>query len=302
MAKKDNATENNNDAEQIEECFIITPIGTFGSDVFNKAMGLIDAVIDPVLRELNMCAMPANRMSDLGSINKQLIKRVIEDRLVIANLTGLNPNVMYELAIRHGARKPVIIMAEEGTRLPFDITDQRTIFYTDNFSGVEQTKDDLRKKIKFALEDEEPDNPIYSYLESAKLFKEVKADDPMMAILEKLEKLSPERNESSGKKSLFLSSSSLQDVSDDEYEFVGTFSPKSEVLNASGQTKLEFFIKEFLKYAKINNRIRDIKSINLEGSGSFSVLCRSNSKKAVFNLQADLENDKNFSNIRLFLS
>jgi hypothetical protein len=174
------------DNDTIEECFIITPIGALGSETFKKAMGLIDAVIDPVLAERGMKALPANRMQDLGSINKQLIKRVIEDRLVIANLTDLNPNVMYELAIRHGARKPVIIMAEEGTRLPFDITDQRTIFYSDTLSGVEIAKAELRKKIDFALLDELPDNPIYSYLENAKLFKEIGEADINKALLNKL--------------------------------------------------------------------------------------------------------------------
>lgn len=172
--------------ETVEECFIITPIGAFGSEVYNKAMGLIDAVIDPVLRERRMMAMPANRMPDLGSINKQLVKRVIEDRLVIANLTGLNANVMYELAVRHAARKPVIIMAEEGTRLPFDITDQRTIFYADTLSGVEFAKAELRKKIGFALNDENPDNPIYAYLENAELFKKVADSDFNQSVLNML--------------------------------------------------------------------------------------------------------------------
>lgn len=171
------------DNDIIEECFIITPIGAFGSDVYNKAMGLIDAVINPVLRERKMEAMTANRMQDLGSINKQLIRRVIEDRLVIANLTGLNANVMYELAVRHAARKPVIIMAEEGTRLPFDISDQRTIFYSDTLSGVETAKIELRKKITYALQDESPDNPIYSYLENAELFKKVADSDFNQSIL-----------------------------------------------------------------------------------------------------------------------
>jgi len=188
------------DIETVEECFIITPIGALGSETFTKAMGLIDAVIDPVLADLGMKAMPANRMQDLGSINKQLIKRVIEDRLVIANLTGLNPNVMYELAIRHGARKPVIIMAENGTRLPFDITDQRTIFYSDTLSGVEVAKDELKKKIEFALADENPDNPIYAYLENAKLFREIGDADPNKILLARLnsieEKLSSSSDES----------------------------------------------------------------------------------------------------------
>ena len=197
MIKQKESKDPIEDIETVEECFIITPIGALGSETFTKAMGLIDAVIDPVLIELGMKAMPANRMQDLGSINKQLIKRVIEDRLVIANLTGLNPNVMYELAIRHGARKPVIIMAENGTRLPFDITDQRTIFYSDTLSGVEVAKDELKKKIEFALKDENPDNPIYAYLENAKLFKEIGDADPNKVLLARLNSIEEKLSSSS---------------------------------------------------------------------------------------------------------
>ena len=70
---KETHTKSEN-VELVEECFIITPIGSPGSEIYTKAMGLIDAVIDPVLIERGMKAMPANRMQDLGSINKQLIK------------------------------------------------------------------------------------------------------------------------------------------------------------------------------------------------------------------------------------
>ncbi len=47
--------------------------------------------------------------------------------MVIADLTGANPNVYYELAIRHAVKKPIIQLISKGEKLPFDVGDMRTI-------------------------------------------------------------------------------------------------------------------------------------------------------------------------------
>lgn len=180
--------------QQVDQCFIITPIGESNSDVYNKAMGLIEAVIKPVLEEFNFKPVAANHMSAPGSINRQLLKAILEDKLVIANLTGLNPNVMYELAVRHAARLPVVIMTEKGTRLPFDITDQRTIFYEDSLAGLGAAKKQLRDMVEVAILEKNPDNPIYQAKEQASIFKELSPTDPMKVILERLSQIEDNMN------------------------------------------------------------------------------------------------------------
>jgi hypothetical protein len=181
--------EKSDDSKLDNQCFIITPIGEISSTIYLKAMGLIDAVIKPVLREFKLNAVAANHISLGGSINKQLQKAILQDKLVIANLTGLNPNVMYELAVRHAARLPVVIMAETGTRLPFDITDQRTIFYNDSLAGLSDARNQLYSAVETALCDDEPDNPIYQAAEQASIFKQLKANDPLKLVLERLDRM-----------------------------------------------------------------------------------------------------------------
>ena len=85
-------------------CFIITPIGEEGSVIRKKTDGLIDNVLEPICNELNMEAIPAHKIDKLGSITNQVVQNVLDSKMVIANLTGLNPNVMYELAIRHAIK------------------------------------------------------------------------------------------------------------------------------------------------------------------------------------------------------
>ncbi|ATO28665.1 hypothetical protein [Bacillus atrophaeus] len=171
-------------------CFIVTPIGGDNTDVRRSAEGAIDAVIIPLLTKLGFDRENINvahRMSQSGSINKQLITRILEDDLVIVNLTELNPNVMYELAVRHAVRKPVVQICEHGTDLPFDINDERTMFYTNDMTGVLELKENLLPLIKTALEEEEIDNPIYRAITSSTILKDVQVTDSEKYLVERLD-------------------------------------------------------------------------------------------------------------------
>jgi len=176
-------------------CFIISPLGNDNSDTRRKADGLISAVIKPVLEKLDYESIAPHEIDTPGSITRQVIERLLESELVIANLTELNPNVMYELAVRHSARLPVVVIAERETRLPFDIAAERTIFYDNDMAGVEELKSKLEKAIKEAINESEPDNPIYRFKQS-KIIKEVSAPGDIQAyLLNRLEGISSQINQ-----------------------------------------------------------------------------------------------------------
>lgn len=144
----------------VRKAFVITPIGSDNSTVRRMADGLIDSVISPVLSNKGFEIVASHRVSETGMINRQVLNHILDDDLAIANLTGLNANVMYELAVRHATGKPVIVMCVDGQTLPFDIQDARTIFYQDDMQGVIEARDNLQKFIDKINYNETSENPV----------------------------------------------------------------------------------------------------------------------------------------------
>ncbi len=160
-----------------KSCFIVTPIGSDNSEIRRATDGLIESVLKPLLAELGYETHVAHEISVTGSITKQVVDHILNDDLVIANLTNLNPNVMYELAIRHCKGTPAVSIAENGTKLPFDIADERTIFYTNDMRGAVELGPALRRAIEATFDQEEPDNPVYRSAKAQVMLEAAKGDD-----------------------------------------------------------------------------------------------------------------------------
>lgn len=176
--------------QTLKQCFIVTPIGNDQSATRRAADGLIKAVLRPTLKEMGFEAHVAHEISLSGSISNQVIKHLLEDDLVIANLTELNPNVMYELAVRHCTGLPIVVITETSTKLPFDVLGERTIFFSNDMHGVVDLAPALRAAITSAMAPGAlPDNPVYRVTEQRVLREAVKPDDAQAAVLQQLEAL-----------------------------------------------------------------------------------------------------------------
>lgn len=156
--------QSKNDIEkQIKKkCFLITPIGPDGSLIRKRVDQWIDLIYKPALGDL-YDIFRADQISSPGVITEQIVQHIIDADLVMIDYTGLNPNVMYEAAIRHLTEKPYIQLFEEGAFLPFDIHNLRSFPY--NPSDLEYPKK-LVNTIKLALE--EIEMPGYEFPKIAK--------------------------------------------------------------------------------------------------------------------------------------
>jgi hypothetical protein len=108
-------------------CFVVAPIGEEGSETRTRSDQVLNHIIAPAAEECGYEALRADKISEPGIITSQVIQHLVDDPLLIADLTGHNPNVFYELAVRHAVRKPVVQIIQAGERIPFDVAGTRTI-------------------------------------------------------------------------------------------------------------------------------------------------------------------------------
>src|SRR5579884_4202918 len=109
-------------------CFFVSRIGDPGSPERDFSDKLLRYIVEPVLEKAGYeRAVRADHITQPGVITTQVFSHLWNDELVIADLTGSNPNVFYELAVRHIRRKPFVHMIQAGQRIPFDVAPNRTI-------------------------------------------------------------------------------------------------------------------------------------------------------------------------------
>ena len=141
-----------------EICFVIAPIEEPGSDVRIRSDQILKHLIRPAMERCGYATtLRADEIEAGGMITSQVLQHVTEDALVVADLTGGNPNVFYELALRHAIRKPFVQIAEKGERIPFDVHGQRTIIFDHrDLDSVDAAKKAIVEQVK-SLEEKDAD-------------------------------------------------------------------------------------------------------------------------------------------------
>ncbi|MFG1775833.1 hypothetical protein ACGFIG_05300 [Micromonospora sp. NPDC049048] len=142
-------------------CFVIAPIGPAGSEIRRRSNQIMKYLIRPVLGRHGYVAVRGDEMDQGGLITSHILTRIANDPLVIADLTDANPNVYYELAVRHVLRKPFIQLIDSAQRLPFDVAGLRTIHVDHrDLDSVEDAKAALARAIESIHKGEPIETPM----------------------------------------------------------------------------------------------------------------------------------------------
>lgn len=130
-------------------CFVIGPIGSalapHGSPArttYEQSLAVMEEVIKPACAEVGLTPVRADGLARAGEITEQIFRRLRDDDVVIADLTGANGNVMYELGLRHTRDKLTVQIGEYG-QLLFDVNTIRTIQFSPSPLGLINARKDL---------------------------------------------------------------------------------------------------------------------------------------------------------------
>ncbi len=141
-------------------CFVISPIGEPDSPVRKRADKVLKHIFKAALEPLGYKVVRADEISQPGSITLQVLERVLDSALVVADLTDHNPNVFYELAVRHAAQKPVIHVIEASQKIPFDIADLRAVTLELDLDGAEKAKEEIVAQVQQIEEGHFGETPV----------------------------------------------------------------------------------------------------------------------------------------------
>lgn len=129
-------------------CFVVTAIGSPGDATNKHANKVLRNLIQPVCEDLGYNVVRVDQESSSGNINDSIINHLKHDRLVIADMTGHNPNAFYELGFREALNLPMIPIIHHGESLPFDVSSNRTIMYSLEVEDIDVARNKLHEMIK----------------------------------------------------------------------------------------------------------------------------------------------------------
>ena len=152
-------------------CFFIAPIGADDSEHRRHSDAILSSYVEKALAtvEPKLRVVRADKITQPGMITKQVLEYLMKSRLVVADLSYHNPNVFYELAVRHATGKPVIHIKRMSDPLPFDNKDFRTIdiAFDDKFdilAQIEIVRSNIAQFSRQALSvGDNSDNPLLIY-------------------------------------------------------------------------------------------------------------------------------------------
>ena len=108
--------------EFLDTCFVMMPFGEWFDRYYQE-------IYVPAIKEAGFEPVRGDELFNTGSVVEQIWEQIEKAKLLLADLSGKNPNVFYELGLAHAARKPVVFAAANLEDVPFDLRHLRVIIY-----------------------------------------------------------------------------------------------------------------------------------------------------------------------------
>jgi len=140
------------------KAFVIMPFGEAFDLIYNN-------FIKEVLEKIGYVVFRADDLLNQQNILQDIIESINNSNLIIADLTGSNPNVYYEVGIAHTLGKNVVLLTQNINDLPFDLKSYRVILYNTHFAKIPNAMDQLTKIAQQILDNKIAfGSPVTDYL------------------------------------------------------------------------------------------------------------------------------------------
>jgi hypothetical protein len=170
-------------AETGQYVFVISQIGDKGTAERKRADEMYDYVIAPAVSQYELISQRSDHDRTPGVMTTQIIKGIIEAKAVVADLTGRNPNVFFELGVAEAFAKPLVLLIKDANSLPFDVMGERTIVVGDgDVLGVAQADEAskaLFESLKIVLAPDYVPTNLVTEVASARSLDALAPDNPI---------------------------------------------------------------------------------------------------------------------------
>ncbi|MCX2666573.1 TIR domain-containing protein [Leuconostoc mesenteroides] len=130
-----------------KKIFFVSPIGSEGSSERRTSDFVLKSIIRPVAEKLDYETLRSDLINSTNTIDQDIVNQLNSADLVIADVTGTNANVMFELGYRFSLKSPLIVIAQSIAELPFDIQNLRVMTYEKELPDLEKLQEQLEKMI-----------------------------------------------------------------------------------------------------------------------------------------------------------
>jgi hypothetical protein len=153
-------------------CFVLMPFGR-KTDAAGRATNfdsVYQKLIAPAVAAAGLEPIRADEEKIGGTIHKPMFERLMLCHYAVADITGANPNVFYELGIRHALRpSSTVVLFVAGTVIPFDIALVRGIAYRTDGAGepveLEAPLQAITQHLRAARDNPHADSPIFQLID-----------------------------------------------------------------------------------------------------------------------------------------
>ncbi len=133
-------------------CFILMPFSAPFNEYYEK-------IYRPAIKEAGFKSLRVDEISAPRPFIEDIVDLIRNSDVILAEITGRNPNVMYEMGMAYAAKTPMVIISQSVSEAPTDLKHRRIVVYdTTKPSWTSKLRADITEAIKEALPDKEPLN------------------------------------------------------------------------------------------------------------------------------------------------